>query len=81
MISEALQQSVQHDTTVERSCIAVGFEKIVPSSWLCFLASAVASASLIMPPEIQLLILVLNSAKPRICETETIIDLLSMCEA
>ena len=31
--------------------MAVGFEKIVPSSWLYFLASAVASASLIMPPE------------------------------
>ena len=29
----------------------MGFEKIVPSSWLCFLASAVASASLIMLPE------------------------------
>ena len=51
MISEALQQSVQHDTTVVRSSIAVGSRKTMPSSWLCFLASAVASASLIMPPE------------------------------
>ena len=29
----------------------MGSEKTVPSSWRCFLASAVASASLIMPPE------------------------------
>ena len=29
---ESMQQSVQNDTTVERSCIAVSFEKIVPSS-------------------------------------------------
>ena len=48
---KSFQQSVQHDTTVERSFIAVGFDKIVPSPSLCFLASAGASASLIMPPK------------------------------
>ena len=42
---------MEHDTTVERSFLAVGFDKIVPSPSLCFLAAAGASASLIMPPQ------------------------------
>ena len=48
-IVKSIQQSVQHGTTVERFCIAAGSEKLVPSSSRCFLASAEASASLIMP--------------------------------
>ena len=47
IISEALTQSVRHDTTAVRSLIAVGSSKTVPMFSLRFLASAMASASLI----------------------------------